>query len=445
MSDAARAGGALRDPAGGRVRSAAVRGTAGLAGIVALLPLWWVLGVEQLAYPLLLLGWVALVAARRRRLVRDPLLLLAALYLASDVISVLFVESPRRYVSFAQAFGCALSAVLALLVVRLDPPRAAARRSLGWSIVGTVSLSTWMGLAGAFGVWRPQLGSLLGAVLPGWIRATDTGAIIATRTVGEPAWFLGRTYFRASGMFLYGNMLAVAIVVALVWAVYLARAHHGAARWLALASTAPLLLGLVFTTSRLSLLALVVGGATSAWLAMRPRRRVATAAVALAVALAVVAVAAGPLRTLAERTLYARGAGSPTHRMEIYRATVAGALDRPLFGWGTVRDTTVPGLRYPAGSHSFALGTLYKHGLVGTAVLLVFALWSWRRIRRQTRDPALRDAGTWLWIALGLMSVGTSFDLDATVMLLVTASLAVILAAGDGPPSPRRVLGKAEG
>ena len=103
-----------------------------------------------------------------------------------------------------------------------------------------------------------------------------------------------------------------------------------------------------------------------------------------------------------------------------------------------MRDTSVPGLRYPAGSHSFLLGTAYKHGLVGLTILLAFAWWSWLRIRRRTRDPALRDSGAWLWIAIAIMSFGTSFDLDATVMLLVTASLAVVLAAPHAVAGPSR-------
>jgi uncharacterized Tic20 family protein len=112
-------------------------------------------------------------------------------------------------------------------------------------------------------------------------------------------------------------------------------------------------------------------------------------------------------------------------------------VERPVFGWGTERD--IVDLAYPAGSHSHHLGVLFKFGIVGFAayVALGLALWiatSFRRARpvvdREGREMVrfLRYA-RWTLVTAALIGFTSVLDLDATVALLLSAVLAVAIAA----------------
>ncbi len=111
---------------------------------------------------------------------------------------------------------------------------------------------------------------------------------------------------------------------------------------------------------------------------------------------------------------------SASARNEIYAQTWEAFLDSPLFGYGTHGRSTVMDL--PLGSHSQLFSTLYQTGLLGSAVLLVtwgvmfYTLWNLTR-----SVPALAPLlGAWA----GLSVVMFSGELEAaSVPVFLLAAL----------------------
>lgn len=177
------------------------------------------------------------------------------------------------------------------------------------------------------------------------------------------------------------------LVLTLPVAAYLAwRSRRTVSRLVLWALVLVLGVNLVFTTGRVAFAAL--GVAALYWLLIDKRglsRLLRTLAVIVAVALmAGVALYEPVTIDLVERiqeVVFARGTGSPESRMTMHRTTLTGFLERPIFGWGTERS--IAGVSdsfiYPAGSHSYYLGVMYRHGIVGLAcfALIWLAIGAW--------------------------------------------------------------------
>lgn len=411
-----------------------------LAWGIAVLPVFWMLGIEQFVVaPFLAVGAVKSLVGRRRVRVSATLLVLLAT-LGAYSISALFIDEPLRYATFGRSYMTHVSAFLIVLIVTNGVHSWRDLRPVALALVAFLGIAGVVGLLGATGLVRPAFRTPVSMVLPSVLANTEYGQLLTVRRTGNDTWFLRHTVFRPSSFFLYANLFAVAIATALPLLFHVVRRSRNFARMAYAVVAAVLLANLVLTTSRATWVAFVAGGMV--WLASA--RSVGSRALWTFVAIGTVAVAAaftptGAMQSGVERFLQARGPGSANDRLEIYRATLVGFAERPVFGWGTERDAKSPdGPRYPLGSHSTYLGTLYKHGTVGFALLL--GLWLallWDTRRRPLHTPPQRDLltlGRWSIVVVVIVSAATSLDLDATLMIVVWTVFALLIAVGRTPP-----------
>jgi O-antigen ligase len=181
-----------------------------------------------------------------------------------------------------------------------------------------------------------------------------------------------------SSLFLFPTLYASAIIITLPIILFLYGQAHRLRSKVFLAGIFLLLsINLIFTTGRFAMLGWMLGAVYFYVHSIRYRSILFTL-VLLSIAILGVALFVGLLLTestvqekgknILLEVVNARGSGSPTNRWIIYQHTLSGFWQRPLVGWGTERD--FGNFPFPAGSHSYYLGTLYKQGIVGLLVFL---------------------------------------------------------------------------
>lgn len=414
-----------------------------LTVVIALLPLWWALGVEQWLPTLALAAATLKLAVTRRRIVRSLPLTLMLLLLVAMLASALFVTETERYISFARLFAVHLTGALAWIIVTTEARTWPAVRSLLVAVVVAMASAGVLGALGFLGLSELRFSSPFGYLLPESIRSTDYGSVIAVRSTGARAWFsLLGTYYRTNSVFLFSTMYAAALAITIPVAVFLTTTARGWRRVLVLLLVVLLGLNLVFTTGRAALTGLALGAVVYAYVRFGPWGRAVSFAAVVSIS-AALGVLVGPGRYVDafEGIVFARGAGSVDARTLIYAETLRGALDRPLFGWGTERDIDVAGFRYPAGSHSLYLAFLFRHGIVGFALLLGLLASIWwttapaRSPPGHPGDPARSFVvfGRWSLTAFLVVGISTVPDVDMTLHLIAWTCLASIHAANRIP------------
>lgn len=409
--------------------------------VIILLPLWWFLGAEQFIAPLIL-GYSTLkLCLLHARVATGWVHRLLLLFIAASVISALFIVEPFRIVTFVRNFSMYLLAAFVLLIITTAVKTWSQVQQLLTSLVWAMGMAAVLGTVGILGIARPTFTSVVGRVLPGWVISRGYGEVIAYRQIGNVAWFSGLgNYFRIDSFFLFSTMYAAAIAIVIPVALFLAWHARSWRRWVMVVMTLLMTLNLIFTTGRMAMLSLVLA---TAYYLVRHRKPFVSAAT-LTVALGSVVIAAlllpiDEMYTQVEGALYARGQGSVISRTTIYIKTLEGFMERPIFGWGTERDITEANFQYPAGSHSYYLGTLYKQGSIGFILFmaLAYALWQGTALggsaaqvqsEEQRRARAFLAVSRWSLLTAGLIGFTSVLDLDATLMLYLWVIVACAFA-----------------
>lgn len=413
-----------------------------LLALLLAVPGLWRLGLDQAAWIAigLALGALTLHAQPRRRLV-----LLAAWFVLVLAISGLLGAQGYRWITFARELGIAVTFFAAMLGASV---LSASDRTARYVVIGlafVVAVSSVASLVAyvseSLFLFRTPIGSLV----PEQIAATRLGEIsLISRALGTSDYFLGSSFVRPQGLFLFATSQAVAIAV-FTPILLAAAAWYPALRWWFVATAVVAVAALIATTTRvpivalpasLAAVALVRWGARGGLARLSAHRRLVAsglAAVLLVSTVLVMAGAAGPLiEVLSTRSLGSRSA--------LYAETLEGWTMRPVLGWGTEIDVGGPDVSGgsapgpdeldvdvrglpPLGSHSQYLGVLFKQGLAGFAIfaaivaLLVVA--AWRLVIHGTRSDALLAAAVGSTLLAG---VTESIWLDPASSLVIAVA-----------------------
>ncbi len=418
--------------------------------LLVLLPVWWALGVDQFIW---MAGgvWAALkMSVLKQGRIRLPAtLILLACFLGAQLISALFIVEPTRYITFARTFGAYVAAFCIALVLVNEVQSVRQIKLVLRTLIGVMALMAVLGFLAEIRVFRPVYTAPFALVLPASLKNTDYGTFLTLRHMGNSTWFsLFGNYYRLSVFFLYPTGYAPALMFTIPLALFAFWRANRFAKLFWIGLLALLGFNLAFTTGRVAIVALILGGAYFAWTAWSASRwraishlLVVTIAVAFAIGLIGWVVGEGQLPsaipTLYEDFVLARGAGSLNDRTDIYTATIENAVERPVFGWGTERDLPTLTL-YPAGSHDYYLAVIYKYGIVG---LMIFAA-LWIILWRETRPPSsganspesrylarLLRYGRWVIVGTLVNGLAEVLDLDTTVLVFLWIIIALLICA----------------
>lgn len=415
-----------------------------LRWLLLLFPFWWVLGVEQFIWPLGLMVIAIFGAARRGyRLFVPPFAKWLLLFIAIYLLSGIAIEEPARWLTFTRTLGSYVGLFFLLIICANFVRSWQDTKAILQAFSIMIAVAAVAGTLAIFDVWRPAFTSAIGLVLPDWITSTSYGGQIAFRRLGYPSWFtmLG-AYYRVSGFFMFATMYASALTVSLPIIIYL----WGMAknyRWkIFFTALIPLLaFNFLYTTGRIAIVGFILGGGFHVLFHTRWRplfKLTILGILFLGLAISIYDLLAInqsllPFRQWWENFVMARGPGSFNDRFLVYQHTLDDLSQRPLLGWATERD--IPDFYYPAGSHSYYLGILYKHGLIGFGIFLALL----GSLIKHIRIPSLRPRqlnhfamvkfmqySQWSIIAIAVNGFTDAVDLDTTTFTIL--SLIIVLA-----------------
>ncbi len=381
--------------------------------LLALLwPVWWILGVDQFILPVFLgLELAREILVRRGRLIVNGPCITAFLLAAWWGIPVFWVDSGNLAIFFKGLVTAWCQVFMLLLVTN------AARRPVERELLIKVltALGAWIALGTMLyvsGLWRGEISTLLGLVLPEQLRqGSEFWSSISRRSLGHGVLWQGVDY-RISSIALNVSALSMLSLLLLPLATWrLTRLR----RWHAVAGAAVLLalfVGLMASRSRTARLALLAGLVFGLGCLVLRRFSPGLRGLALATIPALAALAVSysfdDLRSAFETRFVEERRESWWVRSEVYQETLIYFREHPIAGWG--QQVAIPGLRkiYSAGSHSSYLGMLFQHGIVGLLLYLSLLVTIWKRVLRNLglwgRARPSPQLGFWLAVAVGLMS-----------------------------------------
>ena len=413
-----------------------------------LLPLWWLLGIEQFVWFLIfgLAAWKTIIRHRFRVHLSGPLVILVV-FIGIYLLSGFSIIEGFRLITFLRNLSMYVTALFVLIVLTHEIQSESQLFHVTDAVLLAVGWASLIGIFAIIGIARPEIRSVIGYFLPASISQTDYGSRIVWRELGSESWFAGLgTYFRVRSLFLYGTMYATSIAITCPLLFYRFNSVQSRKlKWLLLGLGALFLVNLAFTTGRSAIAAFMIGLGYWSWITFGLSRRWGRVVILLLTFIGVVIAFVLAISTLQsydfvqyaqakiQAFLAARGS-STADRFYVYQKTLEGWSKRPFLGWGTERD--IPGFRYPAGSHSYFLGTLYKQGLVGLTVF-VLLLWSlWRstspaKIKKcfHSDAKAILRYGRWILVIYTINSLTDVLDLDATTMAITWTVFSILLTA----------------
>ncbi len=392
----------------------------------ALATLWWWLGLDFLALPLL--GILSLVsgAFTPGRRVRIPALGWWIAFLVWALLSlVVNGESTAPFSLRSLLSYAAFPAILwgaQRIAQRLGPLPLV--RGVSWGVL-TAHI---VGITATILQWPPPFWALGASRVPPAILLTELGqqALFkeAVRLKGSP--LLGQVEVRVGSLFSFENYYALAALVGAVAGWWLWKKGKRGDRVLGATLLSLTPFAIYGARSRSALVALVVVGV---WVwASRDEGGVSRGVRGAVVALvATLGLGVALLSGWASEVSSFREA-SNERRIDIYRETVLATAGRPLLGYGAPAD---PGLvrggtpsGFHLGSHSEPLAILFRFGFVGALFYSLGVLGFWRRLRDHQSVPT--KAAMFLLGVISIQSLFITLTLDGTpvawALLLVGAA-----------------------
>jgi hypothetical protein len=384
-------------------------------------PLWWVLGLSALIWPVLAVPM--LVAMIWRRWTRAPApIVLWFLFCSWVLMSGLQLDSGTKITTFCYRLALYVGAGVLFLYV-YNMPRSG---QIDVKVL-RILIAFWMivvigGYAGIVGGAHTFPG-VIEFLLPHSLRYQPFVRELVQPVFANVENFLGFPDPRPAAPFPYtnnwGGNVAVLTPVALA---ALSATKPGPRRNLIIVFLFASLVPMVVSLNRGMFLSLAVGLLYVAIrLALRGRVTTLMSLLGLIVLVAVV-VALTPLGHLISANLSSTHGHSNTTRVSVSQQAFEGANHSPIFGYGEPQAVTGQGGTPPIGSQGQLWMVLYSNGYVATALFLAFfvaVLWQTRRARG--------TAGLWLHAAplVALAQISFYGWLPAELqVVMVTAALA---------------------
>jgi O-antigen ligase len=370
-------------------------------------PLLWVGGIDQFLLPFFLIWETMRYLLRTRgRFTINSTICWAFLLAMWWLVPVIWVE--REYMDiFLKQAATIWSQVLALLLFWN-----CLRTEKEWYQVvrGLEILALYIALGGLLfilGLWRGELLSLMGRVLP--VKSVESSAFfssVSLRTFGSivsKIEFLPVRVKSFSLSFSSLSMITLITIPLLMWRYKTTRGlvHYG--KGIILVS---LLLCLIYSQSRVAYVAFAIGAVLFLSLRFdlfkRSNRfeRILLIGLVFLLVVAILYIFFNEITMIFSKVFIEWRRGSWLTRQRIYQETIRLLPEHFIAGWGVL--VRIPGVAssFSAGSHSSYLGIIFQHGIVGLILYLCLWISIWRRIIKGLRKGAAISRSYYLfWIS----------------------------------------------
>jgi len=405
--------------------------------LFGLIPIWWLIGVEQIIWPFVFLG-VALkiVYIRKGKILIVGLIQVFFVFLILQLVSALSITDQYTWLVFLRNFAVFITVFMLLFIL--------INSISGWEqikwllkvILITMGFSAFIGFLGVIGIWRPHFYSPLRSIFPEWIFQSNAGTRMVLRSIGIPAYFLSIHYFRLNDFFSFPTLYATALITIIPLAIYWARIYRkDTSRIIWLGIIGLLLINLLFTTGRTAVISLLAGFILFQLFIIRKNRVFRWFVVLTLMAIALIFLSQKEIITSISNFLSAR---STAERLDVYSFSLQWWAQHPIFGWGTARTiSSIEGLQLPLGSHSYYIAILFRFGLVGFSFFALMYWLIWKNTRPLSlidlSTPNLKDMnnlliyGRWVIFALLVDGIATVPITDMMTMIIVWLIFSLLL------------------
>lgn len=341
-----------------------------LTAMIVWFPLWWVLGIAEMA-------WIPLAACMlllmiRRGGIRAPRGFgIWLLFLVLMLVSVIGIDTSGRLIGFV--YRAMLYLVVTLVFVYVYNAREQLTRRYVLGVFTAFWIYTWLG--GYAGVFFPEFSfkSPLAYVLPQSLlqnELIDEMAVRRTAQYNPDGWL--ELAPRPSAPFLYtnawGNVYSITLPLAIA---YLDEVRRGWRFWCVLIAVPVSLVPAILSLNRGMFIGLAVGGVYCfVRFVLAGRTREVLALGALGVLGIGLAVGLDLFSRLSDRV---EVSASTTTRSMIYEETWVRTLDSPLFGYGAPRPsfTSPPSV----GTQGHVWMVMFSHGLPALLCFMLALTW----------------------------------------------------------------------
>jgi len=234
-------------------------------------------------------------------------------------------------------------------------------------------------------------------ILPDFILQTDNGNLMTFRTFGRELDFMQVTNTRLKGISTSAIQFSFVLLTAWMIVMVYERTKRKSL------FTLFFLVVLFFTQSRISML---VASVFYFILTFKIYRQWLVVVFCL---LIITTLYWSDIVDLFEHVFIHTRSGSFQNRYSIYIHTIDDFLNAPLWGYSVQKMSIFAD--YPLGSHSFYLGVLYKYGMVGFTMLLIFLL----LITKSLRTRAVEVKLAWVGLLSVLMIMEPVVDVLTTL------------------------------
>ncbi len=350
-----------------------------ITGMIALTPLWFILGLAGFTW-VIFAAPMAASLVRRRGIVVPKGFGWWIVFLAAAAVSVFSIDSVPRLSGWLLRYGYYVAATITLLYVlngRKGLPAWSVIRSFTWLWIATV-----VGGYLAFFVGDLSFLAPMGYVIPGALRENDLINTLVTPSFADLQDIIGFPVPRPKAPFPYtnswGSMLGLLTPFGLM---ALNEPRVGFSKTVIKVTLAASVVPAVISLNRGLWLSLGVGLIYAAFrFGVAGGSRAVRNSILVAVFF-VVSIVVTPLSGIIMSRL--DNGHSDGDRTELILDAIEGTMERPVFGWGAPRpnDRNLPSV----GTHGQIWFVMFSHGFVG-AIGYIGALLSlaWRTRRQPT-------------------------------------------------------------
>lgn len=417
--------------------------------LAAILPLW-VLGLEQVVPPFILMAGLAAILLGGGRLRVPPTAWVLLVVLLITLLSLSRISGLRSLVFFARGHLVLVTGLVALvLAANAGSTQKGLERVLKGFVVFTLLVTAMM--AGYFLGLLPEYFEVpFKGIFGEALQASDyfQGNILWRKIAVQESPLDGVSISRVSTLFLYPTLSGAVMLPLLTLSLaglYVLTKRWRVWCWLAAGGAVA---GVLATGGRSAILfAGAILMAAAAWRLVGSRRGLALLiSVGATVLVGVVLIL---WRTVDDPVVWKKlvleyRAHSAQGRVEVYIESIGRLLERPFFGWGTQELVSEAGWTYlRLGTHSELLNMAYRFGLVGLlgylAVGATFGIWyvqSLARLRSKRAEPRRVDAVVVMGIGVAAAASNALLHMvqwDVNVYWISLSLVGLVHALGTGP------------
>lgn len=314
-------------------------------------PIFWILGIGEIAWWLLLFSLLFLSNFYYSRIQS----LFFIIFLFGAILSCFFIKEEGRWLqSVREIMLIVFMAGTFLYFSRLDYK--ATKKTVD-SVIKLALIASLLGLMCSLLAWDFDFKTPFAYLVPSELIKTDYGHRIFYASPVTSSWFFWGDYFRVSSFFSYATSCAIALGATF----FLFFKYKSERKLLLIVIMTILAFAILLTSTRSVFIALFVS--------MYAGLFFKAGVIGRTLLLFLAALAAFFLYKVGfyDFLLAMRGGGSFHTRMDIYSNTIHNI---GFLGHGAYED--IPSLPLPLGSHSTVLGLLFKYGALGAVGIFLF-------------------------------------------------------------------------